>query len=178
VFNQRGIIMATTYEENYLDWVRDAHAMEKQAESMLEKMAGRLEHYPDLKARIEQHIEETRQQQTLIQSVIDRHNTSNSTFKDVMGKMAATGQAMGGMFADDEVVKGAISSYAFEHFEVACYTSLIAAAQLVGDQEGARIFEQIREQEIAMAEWALNHIPDVTEQFLVRDAAPGVEAKK
>jgi len=96
--------MATTYEENYLSWVRDAHAMEKQAESMLEKMAGRLEHYPDLKARIEQHIEETRQQQTLIQSVIDRHNTSNSTFKDVMGKMAATGQALGGMFADDEVV--------------------------------------------------------------------------
>lgn len=32
--------MATTYEENYLSWVRDAHAMEKQAESMLEKWPG------------------------------------------------------------------------------------------------------------------------------------------
>ena len=170
--------MSTTYEENYLDWVRDAHAMEKQAESMLEKMAGRLEHYPDLKARIEQHIEETRDQQRLVQSVIDRHDTSSSTFKDTMGKLTAFGQAMGGMFADDEVVKGAISGYVFEQLEIASYTSLIAAARVVGETEGAQIFEQIRAQEIAMAEWCLTHLDDVTEQFLVRSAAPGVEAKK
>ncbi|WLS77913.1 DUF892 family protein [Erwinia pyri] len=167
-----------THEENYLTWVKDAHAMEKQAESMLEKMASRLEHYPDLRSRIEQHIEETRQQQTLVQSVIDRYDTSSSTLKDTMGKVAAFGQAMGGMMADDEVVKGAISGYVFENLEIASYTSLIAAAELVGDHEGARIFEQIREQEVAMADWSLKHLPDVTEQFMVRSAAPGVEAKK
>ncbi len=163
-----------THEENYLAWLKDAHAMEKQAESMLEKMASRLEHYPDLKARIQQHIEETRQQQTLLQSVIDRNDTSRSAFKDAMGKLSA----MGGILADDEVVKGAISGYVFEQFEIANYTSLIAAAQLVGDQEGVRIFEQIREQEIAMAEWCLTHLPDVTQQFMTRDAAEDVEAKK
>ena len=167
-----------THEENYLAWVKDAHAMEKQAESMLEKMSGRLEHYPDLKARIDQHIEETRQQQALVQSVIDRYDTSSSTFKDAMGKLSAMGQAMGGMMADDEVVKGAISGYVFENLEIGSYTSLIAAAKLVGDTEGVRIFTQIREQEIAMAEWCLQHLPDVTEQFMIRSATPGVEAKK
>ncbi|WP_345830218.1 DUF892 family protein [Erwinia sp. HDF1-3R] len=167
-----------THQENYLAWVKDAHAMEKQAESMLEKMAGRLEHYPDLKARIKQHIEETRQQQVLVQSVIDRFDTSHSTLKDAVGKLSALGQAMGGMLADDEVVKGAISGYVFENLEIASYTSLIAAAELVGDREGARIFAQIREEEVAMADWALKHLPDVTEQFMVRSAAPGVEAKK
>ncbi|MEN4981164.1 DUF892 family protein [Erwinia billingiae] len=167
-----------THEENYLAWVKDAHAMEKQAESMLEKMSGRLEHYPDLKARIDQHIEETRQQQALVQSVIDRYDTSSSALKDAMGKLSAMGQAMGGMMADDEVVKGAISGYVFENLEIGSYTSLIAAAQLVGDTEGVRIFTQIREQEIAMAEWCLQHLPDVTEQFMIRSATPGVEAKK
>lgn len=167
-----------THEENYLAWVKDAHAMEKQAESMLEKMSGRLEHYPDLKARIDQHIEETRQQQALVQSVIDRYDTSSSTLKDAMGKLSAMGQAMGGMMADDEVVKGAISGYVFENLEIGSYTSLIAAAKLVGDTEGVRIFTQIREQEIAMAEWCLQHLPDVTEQFMIRSATPGVEAKK
>ncbi|CZW08305.1 protein YciE [Enterobacter cloacae] len=29
--------------EHYHDWLRDAHAMEKQAESMLESMASRIE---------------------------------------------------------------------------------------------------------------------------------------
>lgn len=167
-----------THEENYLAWVKDAHAMEKQAESMLEKMSSRLEHYPDLKARIDQHIEETRQQQALVQSVIDRYDTSSSTLKDAMGKLSAMGQAMGGMMADDEVVKGAISGYVFENLEIGSYTSLIAAAKLVGDTEGVRIFTQIREQEIAMAEWCLQHLPDVTEQFMIRSATPGVEAKK
>ncbi|WP_455863733.1 ferritin-like domain-containing protein [Pantoea agglomerans] len=167
-----------THLENYLAWVKDAHAMEMQAESMLEKMSDRLEHYPDLKARIDQHIEETRQQQGLVQSVIDRYDTSSSIFKDALGKLTAMGQAMGGMMADDEVVKGAISGYVFENLEIASYTSLIAAAKLVGDAEGVRVFTQIREQEIAMSEWCLQHLPDVTEQFMIRSATPGVEAKK
>lgn len=165
-------------EQNYHAWLKDAHAMEEQAESMLKKMAGRLEHYPDLKARIEKHIDETRGQQQLLQTVIDRHDTSHSAFKDSMGKLSALGQAMGGMFADDEVVKGAISGYVFEQFEIASYTSLIAAAEKLGHTDDARVFEQIREQEIKMAEWCLTHLPDVTQQFMARDAEPGLEAKK
>ncbi|MBS0968727.1 ferritin-like domain-containing protein [Chimaeribacter arupi] len=164
--------------ENYLDWLRDAHAMEEQAETMLKGMAGRLEHYPDLKMRIEQHISETKDQQRLVKSVIDRYDTSNSTFKDIAGKATAMGQAMGGMFASDEVVKGAISGYVFENLEIASYTSLIAAAKVVGDQEGERIFTQILEQEVAMAKWCLDHLPDVTQKFLARSEAPNTEAKK
>nr|WP_318381830.1 DUF892 family protein [uncultured Enterobacter sp.] len=167
-----------TYVENYHDWLRDAHAMEKQAESMLEKMADRLDHYPELRARIVQHIEETRQQQRLLDQVIERNNVSTSTFKDAMSKLAAFGQAMGGMMTPDEVVKGAISGYVFEHFEIACYTSLISAAELAGDSEGARIFSQICDQELDMANWCQTHLPEVTEQFLVRSQQPDTEAKR
>ncbi len=46
--------------EHYHDWLRDAHAMEKQAESMLESMASRIDNYPELRARIEQHLNETK----------------------------------------------------------------------------------------------------------------------
>lgn len=46
--------------EHYHDWLRDAHAMEKQAESMLESMASRIDNYPELRARIEQHLIETK----------------------------------------------------------------------------------------------------------------------
>lgn len=46
--------------EHYHDWLRDAHAMEKQAESMLESMASRIDNYPELRARIEQHLSETK----------------------------------------------------------------------------------------------------------------------
>ena len=167
-----------TPQENYHDWLRDAHAMEKQAESMLNAMSKRIDNYPDLRARIEQHLTETKGQITLLEEVLDRNGINRSIMKDATSKMSAMGQAAGGMFASDEIVKGAISSYVFEQFEIACYTSLISAAKKVGDTASVATFEQILAQEEAMADWALKHLPDVTEQFLLRDAADGVEAKK
>lgn len=95
--------------EHYHDWLRDAHAMEKQAESMLESMAGRIDNYPDLRARIEQHINETKRQITVLEEILDRNDISRSVIKDSMSKMAALGQSIGGMFPSDEIVKGSIS---------------------------------------------------------------------
>ncbi|MGG5838191.1 ferritin-like domain-containing protein, partial [Huaxiibacter chinensis] len=92
--------------EHYHDWLRDAHAMEKQAESMLESMVSRIDHYPDLRARIEQHVTETKGQIRLLEEILDRNNISRSVLKDSVSKMAAFGQSMGGMFASDEIVKG------------------------------------------------------------------------
>jgi ferritin-like metal-binding protein YciE len=71
-----------------------------------------------------------------------------------------------------------MSGYVFENAEIASYTSLIAAAEQVGDSEGVRVLSEIRNQEIAMAEWLFQHLPEVTQQFLQRSAQPGVEAKK
>lgn len=169
---------ATSALSHYHDWLRDAHAMEKQAETMLEQMAKRLQNYPQLQARIEQHIEETRQQQTLLESILDRHNISHSSVKDVMGKMAAMGQAFGGTFAEDEVVKGAIAGYVFENAEIGSYTSLISAANRVGDQESVPVLKQIYEQERAMAEWMADHLPELTDQFLIRSEDPDAKAKR
>ncbi|WP_343650903.1 DUF892 family protein [Stenotrophomonas sp.] len=164
--------------ENLLDWLRDAHAMEQQAETMLKGQASRIEHYPVLKARIEEHVEETIGQRELLEGCIKRLGGSPSTLKDVMGKMTAFGQAVGGMTASDEIVKGAMAGYVFEHFEIAAYTALIAAARTAGDAETVRICEQILVQEEAMADWLAAHLPEITEEFMVRDATPGVEAKK
>ncbi|EBK7038216.1 ferritin-like domain-containing protein [Salmonella enterica] len=166
------------YTEHYHDWLRDAHAMEKQAESMLESMASRIENYPDIKARIEQHISETKHQITMLEEVLDRNGISRSVLKDSMSKMAAMGQSIGGMFPSDEIVKGSISGYVFEQFEIACYTSLLAAAKKAGDTASIPTIEAILKEEMQMADWLIKHIPHTTEQFLLRSEADGVEAKK
>ena len=164
--------------ENYHNWLRDAHAMEKQAESMLESMAGRIDNYPDLRARIEQHVNETKRQITVLEEILDRNEISRSVIKDSMSKMAALGQSIGGMFPSDEIVKGSISGYVFEQFEIACYTSLLAAAENAGDTASIPAIEAILAEEQAMADWLITHIPQTTEQFLLRSDADGVEAKK
>ncbi|MBA1201443.1 ferritin-like domain-containing protein [Pseudomonas capeferrum] len=169
--------MATS-QENLLDWLRDAHAMEQQAEKMLKAQSERLEHYPDLKARIDQHIQETLGQQKLIHECLTRLGGSSSTIKDMTGKLMAFGQAVGGSLMSDEVVKGAMAGYVFENVEVATYTVLIAAAEAAGDTQTKAACEQILPQEKAMAQWLLEHLPEITQAFLKRSETPGVEAKK
>ncbi len=142
--------------ENYHDWLRDAHAMEKQAESMLESMVKRIDSYPELCTRLEQHLFETRRQITVLDDIIARNNISRSVLKDSMSKIAAMGQSIGGMFPQDEVVKGVISGYVFEQFEVACYTSLLTAAQKVNDHDSIADLESILAEERGMAEWLRN----------------------
>lgn len=159
------------------DWLRDAHAMEEQAETMLKGMAGRLEHYPELKARIEQHVVETQAQARLLKECIERVGASTSTLKDMGSKLMANAQALSGMFASDEVVKGALFSYAFEHMEIASYRSLIAAANAVGDAQTAATCTRILREEEAMASWLEEHLPAITEQFLA-NARAGQPAKR
>ena len=64
--------------------------------------------------------------------------TDTSGLKTALGKMVGTAQQLSGLFASDEVLKSGIADYAFEHYEIASYKILIAAAAEAGeDQVGA-----------------------------------------
>jgi ferritin-like metal-binding protein YciE len=168
----------TTPQEHVVDWLRDAYAMEKQAETMLKAQSGRLENYPMLKERIDRHIEETLSQQQLLESCLDRLGSSPSAIKDLTARMSAFMQGAGGMAVSDEVVKGGMAGYVFEHVEIAAYTTLIAAANAAGDLETKRVCEQILPQEIEMARWLLEHLPETVTQFVSRSAVDRSEAKR
>jgi ferritin-like metal-binding protein YciE len=167
----------TDPQEHLVDWLRDAYAMEKQAESMLKAQASRLDHYPTLRVRIEQHLDETLSQQRLLEECLARLGSGPSAMKDLAARIAAFGQAVGGMTMTDEVVKGSMSGYVFEQMEVASYTALIAAAKAVGDAETLRCCEAILSQEVEMGRWLLEHLPGVVNAYLTRSQV-GVEAKR
>jgi ferritin-like metal-binding protein YciE len=155
--------------DNFIVWLRNAHAMEEQAITMLTAQARRIENYPDLKAKILEHLEETRAHADTIKSLLDRFPGGASTIKDMAAKLAATAQGVGGMLTSDEVVKGCMSAYAFEHVEIATYKVLIAAADELDEQGMKEELERILAQEVAMAEWLDAHLDDITRVFLMRD---------
>ena len=160
--------------EHFLDWLRDAHAMKQQAETMLTTMENRLEHYPALRARVSQHIEETRRQAELLRACIQKRGGDSSLLKDVAGRFMAVMQGFSGAMASDEVIKGAMFGYAFEHMEIAAYRNLIAAARHLEDAGTADVCERILAEELAMAEWMEAHMPELTVQFLqTAGVAPG-----
>ena len=105
-------------------------------------------------------------------------NTSTSTMKDLGGKFAAMGQAIGGSMAPDEVVKGSVASYAFEHFEIANYRALIAAADQLGEIRIKEVCESILQEELAMAKWLEDNLDDVTRAFLARSESDELSGKR
>jgi ferritin-like metal-binding protein YciE len=164
-------------KERLLQWLRDAHAMEEQAEDMLSSQAKRLENYPELRSRIEQHLRETRRHAERVQNCIERQGSSTSTIKDMTGKVVAVGQGLSGLFVGDEVVKGSLADYTFEHMEIASYKMLIAAAEECGDSETKRVCQDILREEEAMASWLEQNLSGLTKQYLKREQTPGATAK-
>lgn len=168
-------VMAVS-RENLTAWLRDAHAMENQAIEILEKQANRLEHYPELRAKVRTHLEESHRQAERVERCLHQLGTDTSSLKTAAGKLIGTAQQLSGLFASDEVLKSGIADYAFEHYEIASYKMLIATASEAGEPEVQRILEENLREEEAMAEWLGQHLPEVTRQYLHREAA-GQSAK-
>jgi ferritin-like metal-binding protein YciE len=147
--------------------LRNAHGLEQQAIEMLERNVERLEHYPELRKRLSQHLTETRHQQERIERMLNKLDESTSTVKDTVMGMVQNMQAMVHAMANDEVLKNSFTGYAFEHFEIAAYTALGVMARAAGEEEVARLADEICEEERAMADWLEEHLPDVVEEHIM-----------
>ena len=162
--------------EIILDWLRDAYAMEKMAIETLEKQAKMTDSYPEVQQLASRHLEETRWQADQVKACIERLGGSVSTLKTGLGSLAGNIGAMFNAGAPDEVVKNCIGNLAIENFEIASYTSLIAACRAAGETQIADTLNQILEQERKTSRLVEDAIPVVTQQYLQRRMA-GVEAK-
>jgi ferritin-like metal-binding protein YciE len=166
-----------TPRADLMSWLSDAHAMEMQAIQLLENQAQRIETYPELHRRIVEHLEETRSQLEKLERCIEDHGGTPSSLKDTGAMFMANMQALGGAFMADEVIKGSIVSYTFEHLEIGCYRSLIGAAEELGETETARACTEILRQEEAMAGWLEQRLPELSREFVRRERA-GQPAKR
>lgn len=161
----------TTQDEHLMTWLRDAYAMEQQqAIESTEKQLDRMENYPQLRAWVEDHVNKSRRQADRLHDCITRRGGDTSTFKELAAKVMGNIQAITGFFASDEVVKTAIADYAFKHYEIGCYRSLSAAAEAAHDLETKRVAEDILQEEQALADRIAQLVPELTRQFVERDA--------
>ena len=163
--------------ERLLDWLRDAHAMEKQAAQMLSTMESRIEHYPDLRRRIAQHVKETEAQSARLETCIKDLGGTTSTIKDASGALMGLIHTLPAALAGDEVMKGTLAGYTFEHFEIASYRILIAAATTLGETEVAETCRKNLREEEEMAQWISQNIDQLTAHYLEREDQ-GVKAKR
>lgn len=165
-------------DERLLNWLRDAHAMEKQAEAMLSGMEERIEHYPQLRKRLAQHLKETQHQAQRLDDALGQLGSSTSTLKDTAAGLTTMTQNMITAMAGDEVMKGVLAGYTFEHYEIGSYRILIAAAETLGEKDTARICRENLREEEEMAQWLSQNVDQITAEYLEREERGSERAKR
>ena len=150
----------------FVTGLKNAHAMENQALSIMKPQLNRLRHYPDLSQRLEAHISETEAQIARLDEVLDALGESSSAMKDTFLSAFGSMAALGHVTAGDEVLKNSFANLAFENYEIAAYLSLVTAARASGEDHAIALLEQSLDEERRMAEWVAEHVPSVTETFI------------
>jgi ferritin-like metal-binding protein YciE len=163
----------TVARDTLIVGMRNAHSMEQQAISVLNAQLGRLSDYPDLRSRVERHIEESRVQAERLQRMLDRFETSPSTFKDTMMSLMGSAQSSMQAMAEDAVLKASFANFMFEHFEIAAYKSMIALAEQAGMHDVKSELEISLREEQEMARWLDERIADVTRRYVELTARDG-----
>jgi ferritin-like metal-binding protein YciE len=157
--------------EQLTAWLRDAHAMESSLEQVLARHIAAAREHPELCAGLERHLDQTREQRESVARCLEILGTTPSGVKAMAGGFMGAMQGMSTGVFQDELIKNALADYAMEHFEIGCYSSLIAAAEDAGHDTIARICADIMREEVEMAGWLEDQIPQLTRLHLHPSAA-------
>jgi ferritin-like metal-binding protein YciE len=168
--------MSKDPKETLLSWLNDAYAMEKNLTQVLENHANDVKDHPDAYRKITEHLEKTKLHADRVEQCIARLGGSTSSFKSVVGTVSGFIHGRTTGVAPDEMVKNALSDYAAEHFEIACYQALIVAARALGQNEIMQTCQEILRDEEEMAGWLEKQLPMMIQEYLGLQTTAGAGA--
>lgn len=148
--------------------LRNAHAVESQAIELLERQASALDDYPEVQARVQEHLGETERQMERLEQALEMLDEDTSAIKDTALSALGNFMAIANTMAEDAILKNSFASYSFEHYEIAAYESLLELAEMAGAREIMPLLEESLREEKAMAEWLGSGVRPVTRQYIQR----------
>jgi ferritin-like metal-binding protein YciE len=138
-----------TLKDLYLHELKDLFSAEQQLVKALPKMAKAASN-KELAAGFQEHLEQTRGHAQRLEQILSSHKatTRGPKCKGMEG-LVAEGAEMIEEEADDEVKDAGLIAAAqrVEHYEMAGYGTARAYAELLGDQEGAKLLQTTLEEE-------------------------------
>jgi ferritin-like metal-binding protein YciE len=138
------------FRNMYADLLRDLYSAETQLTKALPQMAEAATN-PELKQALTMHLDQTKQHRELVKGLIDNlgERASGETCKGMQGIIEEGTEIIEKRRADEDVRDAAIihAAQASEHYEMAGYGTARTFAQLLGDQQAARVLQQILDQE-------------------------------
>lgn len=169
--------MTTDTKEVFVTGLRNAHALETQAEQLIHRQLDRLQNYPQVAERLRAHQTETARQKERLDTLLARYGASVSSIKEAALGLMANMQALTHAMAGDEILKNTFANLAFENFEIATYKSLIAMATEFGETEAVGLLTQSLQEEERTAEFFNDNVAAITLDYL-RLRASGQKADR
>ena len=160
-----------TAREQVIEWLRDAHATEEQAHTLLRKTAQQIDGHPEFRARLEQHGELSADQARRLRACLEGLGEGPSALKMITGQIAAFGQTLSGYVVGDEPVKAVLATSTFAQMEVASYRILVSAASAAGMSDVSALCQALLDEELDFADWLERHTETVTRQYLMATGA-------
>src|SRR3954467_5018569 len=157
--------MTNTTREVFITGLRNAHAMEVQARELMERQSERLGDYPEVQAKVKQHLAETNQHLKRLEVCLQACGESSSPLKDTAQSVVANTMAVAHAMAGDEILKNTFANNAFENFEAAASKSLLGPCESGGQQPARPLLEANLREDEAMAAWIDANVGKVTQAY-------------
>lgn len=155
-----------TKREQLIAWLGDAHAMEVGIVSTLEKHIADAKGQPKVVAALKKHLGETKKHATAMRQALASLGGTHPVIREGISKVVNLVAGLGTSVAGDTTVKNAIADFATEHFEIACYSSLVQTAADLGETKIAATCKGILREEQAMAKTLKALFPQVNRTYL------------
>jgi ferritin-like metal-binding protein YciE len=153
-------------KDTLLTWLKDAYAMEQGIVESLEAQLGQMDDMPAAQSKIREHIELTKDQAERVKAHIEHLGENVAHAKSAIANVLGAMQGISAAGALDKQLKYALANFAIEHFEIASYTAIAAAARELGYEDIARTCEAIIREEEEMAAWVERQLPSLTTREL------------
>ena len=136
-------------QDLFVDQLKDLYNAENQLIKALPRMAKKATN-ADLKAAFEQHLEETRGHAEKLEQIFEKLGSSPKGKKcKAMEGLIEEGKEAMEEDAEDDVMDASLIAAAqrVEHYEIAGYGTVRSYAKLLGDNDSARLLQQILDEE-------------------------------
>ena len=154
-----------TLRELFVSGITNLHAVEKQALAIMTPQIARIENYPEVAERLRLHVDETNAQIARLDEILAAFGTGSSSIKDMGLSLSGSMAAVAHTVAGDEILKNSFANYAFEHFEIAAYKSVITLANDGGFGGPIPLLQESLREEQSMAQWIDEALPNITRRY-------------
>lgn len=152
-----------------IEYLQDMYAVENHLVDVLTEHSADAADFPVVQAKIQQHLEETKQHRQRLEDCLNSYSKKPSGGKNALtGLMGKLQGALSGA-RKDVLARNSRDDYVAENFEIASYAMLIATAQALGDQQTVQACQLNLRDEVNMAKWLEAHAAEAALTALVQD---------